>query len=1149
MKDASRPLRLPLLTAFVAVLLATLLRWWPLDTLGGRVPWVTFYPAVIIAALYGGFLPGVIATTLSGVAAWLVVPHLVGAPVIKDVVDSVGLLAFVLTGTAVSALAEARWRSQAHERQASLERDQMFNLSPDMLCLATPDGFFRRVNPAFTRALGWSEPELLARPILEFIHPEDRPATEREFARPTAVGGEILQFENRWQHRDGSWHWLSWRYVTQPDRHRYASARDITTYKQAQEALARAERENATEQARIAFIFQTIPIGIALTRTDALGRESRVINEAHLRLCGITRAQADEPGIFQRLTHPDDRLRQAPFLSSVAAGDCVHYAMDKRYVRADGSVVWVLFSFHRRTLPAGGFEDLTFVVDITERKRVEDELRQSQEKLAVTLQSIGDAVLATDTNGRVSHLNPVGEQLTGWPMAEALGRPVGEVFRVINEETREPAGIPVERVLATGMVQGLANHTLLIARDGTEHPIADSAAPIRDAAQNTLGVVLVFHDVTRQREAERRIAALLQESKDIRTALDEHSIVAITDPQGRITFVNDQFCTISGYPREALLGRDHRMLNSGHHPKTFIRDLWNTILQGRVWKGLIKNRAKDGSYYWTDTTIVPFHRADGRPYQFVAVRTDITARMQAEEELHRLNTELEHRVEERTAEIRQALATLDATLDGAFAFAPDTLRFTFVNRGAMRQLGYTREELLGMKLTDIERNASEADVRRAIEPLRRGEKSVLTFSRNHRHKDGHEFPVEMNLQHVTPAGGAPRFIAIVRDVTERKKAEQLAYRSQRLESLGTLAGGVAHDLNNALSPILMGIEMIRMQHPAEAGLIDLLQTSAKRAADMVRQLLTFARGAEGASVPVQTSSLLREMQKIIEGTFPKNVQLVVRAGQDLPPVSGDPTQLHQVLLNLCVNARDAMPNGGTLRLETQAVTVDATFASSLPDARPGEFVTLRVTDSGTGIPPELIDRIFDPFFTTKGPDKGTGLGLSTVLGIVRGHGGFIQVYSHPAKGSAFTVYLPALDTRATPAVIQPEGAAFHGTGESILFVDDEPAMRETARVVLQRLNFKPITATDGADGLIRAAEHRDSIRAVITDLHMPHMDGLMFLRALRRMLPNVAVAVISGRLEEKETEECRSLGVATYLDKPFTEHQLGEVLRTLLAQK
>jgi PAS domain S-box-containing protein len=519
---------------------------------------------------------------------------------------------------------------------------------------------------------------------------------------------------------------------------------------------------------------------------------------------------------------------------------------------------------------------------------------------------------------------------------------------------------------------------------------------------------------------------------------------------------------------------------------------------------------------------------------------------QAEAAVWQLNAELEARVVQRTAEVQAALATLDATADGAYMFDPASLRFTHVNKGALRQLGYPREELLALSPLDLNTNHDEAAFREMIAPLIRGEKSVLTIESVYHRKDGGKFPVEINLQYVTPDGSPPRFIAIVRDITERKKNEQEFRRAQRLESIGTLAGGVAHDLNNALAPIMMSVGLLREQYPKENEVLDLIQNGCKRSADMVRQLLNFARGTEGERVTLQPGRIVHELEKLMKGSFPKNLEIIVNCDPKLPLVKGDATQLHQVLLNLCVNARDAMPNGGTLTVQAQSILMDEAYASSIPEAKPGRYLLLRVRDTGTGMPPEVLERIFEPFFTTKDPDKGTGLGLSNVMGIMKGHGGFLQVYSQPGHGSTFNVYLPAADPAGDTEPLSKAPMKFRGQGETILVVDDEPGMREMARVLLQRMNFKVVTANDGEDGLMKVAEFHAELRLIITDLHMPHLDGLAFTRALRRKLPDIPVAVTSGRVDDISVKEFNNLGRVSFLDKPFTESELVAMLKTYL---
>lgn len=383
------------------------------------------------------------------------------------------------------------------------------------------------------------------------------------------------------------------------------------------------------------------------------------------------------------------------------------------------------------------------------------------------------------------------------------------------------------------------------------------------------------------------------------------------------------------------------------------------------------------------------------------------------------------------------------------------------------------------------------------------------------------------------------------DNTQMKALQVVQNRSQRMESLGTLASGIAHDLNNALAPIILVGDALRMQYPAEPDLLDVIQTSAKRAADMVRKLVTFAKGAEGERTSIDAGRLVGEMHHIIKSTFPKNIELRVELAPDLPKIIGDSTQLHQILLNLCVNARDAMPLGGRLTLGAKLAEVDSVYAASNPEARPGRYVKLSVSDTGTGIAQDTLDRIFEPFFTTKGA-LGTGLGLSTVLGTVKGHGGFVQVYSQLGKGSVFSVHFPLdLESGETPRLLINH-SEIRGKGEGILLVDDEAAIRRTACAVLTHRGFKPLAASDGVEGLFMANQHLADLSAVILDMDMPHMNGIALAQALRRLSSSLPIAAMSGRFSEAALAELGELRVNVQLAKPFTESQLVEAIGRLI---
>jgi len=470
------------------------------------------------------------------------------------------------------------------------------------------------------------------------------------------------------------------------------------------------------------------------------------------------------------------------------------------------------------------------------------------------------------------------------------------------------------------------------------------------------------------------------------------------------------------------------------------------------------------------------------------------------------------------------------------------------NAGAQRFKGYSDEEIIGKHLSTfyVPEDVKLGKPQKALE-------TAATIGRFEDEgwrirKDGSRFWESVIITALHDKTGKLRgFAKVARDITEHREAESLKLRTQRLESIGTLAGGIAHDLNNALAPILMGVELLRLSYPDAAGTVDIMEASARHGAGMVRQLLTFAKGIEGEQILINPRHLFDQIGAIVEGTFPKSIVLRKRCPSNLHAILGDATQLYQVLLNLCVNARDAMPNGGTLTLDAENAEIDETYASSYPDAKLGSYVVWRVRDTGTGIPPEVLERIFEPFFSTKGPDKGTGLGLSTVLGIVKSHGGFIRVYSVSGQGSTFSIHLPA-DPSA--AAIRGESTTtsnpFVAHGEMVLVVDDEATVRKISRSVLTAMKFQVVTASDGTEALMQVAEKRADIRVVITDLHMPNMDGLTFVRVLRHMMPSVGIIVSSGRVDERDRLAFKELGVTTLLEKPFSREKLIAALQLVL---
>jgi PAS domain S-box-containing protein len=1006
------------------------------------------------------------------------------------------------------------------------------------------------------------------------VHANDLAAARSQLKGSMEGPMASFEVEFRMRHKDGSWRWISSRGQIFRDAGKPARMLgchlDITARKQAEAALRDSE-------AKFAAAFRASPAASGLLAPD--GRYVEV-NQTLCDLIGYSREEvigkrAIDLGIVSE--EESAKLLAAMERKGGALGD-----IELRMRVRDGSFRDTVSSSTVISLN-GVPHRLSTGIDITERKRAEAALRESELKFSVAFRSSPVAIAIIGPDGRYVESNEASCKLLGHSREELIGNTVADVGMVLAEDMEK-----LRENLKRGGGTASNVELRMRVRDGSFRDIAFSTVEVLlNGAPHRISTAL---DITERKRAE---AALHESEVKFSAAFRSSPVVlAIIGPNDEYVEVNQAFCKLLGYSREEVLGR--RVGDLAFIPEESRLQLLEGVTRasGSFSSFELRVRARDGTYRDTlsSSTIILL---DGVPHRLSSA-LDITDLKRAEERLRQLNRTYAvlSDINQLIVREREPQALLDqacriAVEKGGFLLAwigmtaaPGDRLCLKAHAGATPGTRAVLDLIFSDTTVDcvVTSRALETgvqsvcnDIEHELDPapwreasLRRGYRAMASFPLTVHERHVGTFNLYAGREDFFDAeelrllDGLARDIAFALEVREHERErhalqQQLA-QSQKMQAIGTLAGGIAHDFNNLLAAILGNADLARMDlgaaHPAQPSIKEIVRASL-RAKELVQRILTFSRPQEHPLRPIQLPPVLEEAMRLLRSTIPAGVAIQLHCAPAVPAVQADASQIHQIILNLATNAWHAMDNQpGSVDIRVEPCRVDSMLCQLHPELQPGPYVRLSVSDTGKGMDAATLGRIFEPFFTTKAAGQGTGLGLSVVHGIVRSHGGAIVVESAPGLGSHFHLYFPASMQQADPTQIERAGAGeIRGCGEHILYLDDEEPLVYLAVRFLERRGYR-------VDGYTRAEEALAAFRAnprsydlVITDYNMPGMSGMEVARELLRIRPAAPIALASGYVRPTEIEQARALGISEIILKPNTVEELGPVVARLLARQ
>lgn len=877
-------------------------------------------------------------------------------------------------------------------------------------------------------------------------------------------------------------------------------------------------------------------------------------NDRWAQIIGYTLEELEPVSIdtWIRHCHPDDLKKSGELLQKHFAGETSVYECEARMKHKDGHWVWVLDRGKVTESDSDGkpVRVTGTHLDITSRKQMEQALWASEERHRVLFEKANDAILIIglegDDWGRIVDANQVAARMHGYEREELRNLKITDLD---TPEFAENFAERAERLLQGKWIQAEIVHRR---KDGSFFPIEISVGLVEFG--NKKYALSFERDISERKQADE----CLHESEErFRNLFERHAaVMLLVDPNsGAIVDANPAASNYYGYPREVIRTMHIQDINS--LPPDEVHAQYQQAAKENRNYFVFPHRLSSGEVRTVEVHSSPID-VRGQKLLFSIVH-DITERKRLEEELQQHKEYLEELVDQRTAELRESELhfknLVEYAGDAIFVYDRDVDRIVDCNQRACDGLGYTRDELLQMPISDVEVNFDKEQIRSITGALRPGE--AITVDGKHRRKDGSTFPVEARIGIIAQTG-SDTLVGIVRDVTERTRAAQekedlqkQLLHSQKMEAIGTLAGGIAHDFNNILFAITGYGELALDDVPEDSFAyknIRLALSAADRAADLTRHILTFSRETEQQKDSILISPILKESLKFLRASLPADVEIRSTIGGELQPVYADPTQMHQVFMNLLTNAAYAMKDaGGVLAVGLDEVCLTKESGNTVPGIVAGTYQRLKVSDTGHGMVPEVLERIFDPFFTTKEPGQGTGLGLSVIDGIVRNHGGFINVNSTPGEGTTFEVFFPVVTDILTFSGQTTELVAPIGTGR-ILLVDDEQMITEATGANLEKLGYEVITHNDPMLALAAFEASPDSFDLIITDIGMPNMSGFQLSKRIREIRTDIPIVAITGYADLVEQDLLDS-GIHDWIYKPIKRSDIAQTLARVLSKQ